>query len=147
MKQKYIRSVVRKLKVSKSRKKEIIRDLNEIFNSGLENNETEQQIIERLGSAKEFAASINEDGEKKERPWYVLIPLILSIVFFAAYALIKLNRSSDDIIGWADSTTNIQLDAAAFDARSVTFVMGIVCLIIFAVSLFIHIRKSRRNDK
>lgn len=147
MKQKYIKSVVRKLKVSKSRKKEIIRDLNEIFNSGLENNETEQQIIERLGSAKEFAASINEDGAKNERPWYVLIPLILSIVFFVAYVLIRLNSPSGDIIGWADSATNIQLDVAAFDARSVTLVMGIIFLIIFAVSLFIHIRKSRRNDK
>lgn len=147
MKQKYIKSVVRKLKVSKSRKKEIIRDLNEIFNSGLENNETEQQIIERLGSAQEFAASINEDGEKKERPWYVLIPLILSIVFFVAYVLIRLNSPSGDIIGWADSATNIQLDAAAFDARSVTLVMGIIFLIIFAVSLFIHVRKFRRNDK
>lgn len=147
MKQKYIKSVVRKLKVSKSRKKEIIRDLNEIFNSGLENNETEQQLIERLGSAQEFAASINEDGEKKERPWYVLIPLILSIVFFVAYVLIRLNSPSGDIIGWADSATNIQLDAAAFDARSVTLVMGIIFLIIFAVSLFIHVRKFRRNDK
>lgn len=147
MKQKYIKSVVRKLKVSKSRKKEIIRDLNEIFNSGLENNETEQQIIERLGSAKEFAASINEDGEKKERPWYVLISLILSIVFFVAYVLIRLNSPSGNIIGWADSATNIQLDAAAFDVRSVTLVMGIIFLIIFAVSLFIHVRKFRRNDK
>lgn len=146
MKKNYIRSVSRKLKVSRLRKKEIIRDLNEIFNSGLENNETEQQIIERLGSAKEFAASVNEGSTKKQKPWHVLIPCILSLFSFVVYAAYKFSSLSPDIIGWADSTTNIQLEAGAFDIRSISLVMGVIFLIISVVSVLVHIRKCRRND-
>ena len=37
-----------------------MRDLNEVFASALEHGETEQQVIERLGTTKEFAENTAE---------------------------------------------------------------------------------------
>lgn len=37
-----------------------MRDLNEVFASALEHGETEQQVIERLGTPKEFAENTAE---------------------------------------------------------------------------------------
>ena len=52
MKERYIKQVKKEFGLCLSRKKrnEIIRDLNEIFASALEHGETEQQVIERLGT-------------------------------------------------------------------------------------------------
>lgn len=57
MKERYIKQVKKEFGLCLSRKKrnEIIRDLNEIFASALEHGETEQQVIERLGTPNDFA--------------------------------------------------------------------------------------------
>ena len=60
MKQDYIRQVKKALIVSGKKKSEIVRDLQEAFASALEHGETEQQVIERLGSPNHFADSIHE---------------------------------------------------------------------------------------
>ena len=60
MRERYIRQVGRKLQVPRNMRKEIFRDLEEIFASALENGETEQQVIDRLGTPEEFAASTAE---------------------------------------------------------------------------------------
>ena len=51
MKEQYIRQVEKELNLSRKAKTEVVRDLNEIFNSAVEHGETEQQVIERLGNA------------------------------------------------------------------------------------------------
>ena len=50
MKEQYIRQVEKELNLSRKAKTEVVRDLNEIFNSAVEHGETEQQVIERLGT-------------------------------------------------------------------------------------------------
>ena len=50
MKEQYIRQVEKHLTLPRKAKQEVIRDLNEIFASALENGETEQQVIDRLGT-------------------------------------------------------------------------------------------------
>ena len=57
MKEQYIRQVEKELNLSRKAKTEVVRDLNEIFNSAVEHGETEQQVIERLGTPQEFANS------------------------------------------------------------------------------------------
>lgn len=56
MKERYIKQVKKEfsLYLSRKTKNEIIRDLNEIFCSALEHGETEQQVIERLGTPNDF---------------------------------------------------------------------------------------------
>lgn len=69
MKEQYIKQVKKELHLSAKAEKEIVRDLNEIFSSAAEHGETEQQVIERLGTPKEFADSAAEqfgvDNRKK----------------------------------------------------------------------------------
>ena len=60
MKEQYIRQVKKELHASRKRKKEVARDLNEIFASAAEHGETERQVVERLGTPKEFADSAAE---------------------------------------------------------------------------------------
>ena len=53
MKEQYIKQVEKELSLTRKAKKEVVRDLNEVFASALEHGETEQQVIERLGTPKE----------------------------------------------------------------------------------------------
>ena len=48
MKEQYIKQVEKELSLTRKAKKEVVRDLNEVFASALEHGETEQQVIERL---------------------------------------------------------------------------------------------------
>lgn len=74
MKEQYIKQVEKELSLPHKAKKEVVRDLNEVFASALEHGETEQQVIQRLGTPKEFADSTaeqfgidNASSKKKER--------------------------------------------------------------------------------
>ena len=49
MKEQYIKQVEKELSLTRKAKKEVVRDLNEVFASALEHGETEQQVIERKG--------------------------------------------------------------------------------------------------
>lgn len=60
MKEQYIKQVEKELSLPHKMKKEVVRDLNEVFASAMEHGETEQQIIQRLGTPKEFADSTAE---------------------------------------------------------------------------------------
>lgn len=74
MKEQYIKQVEKELSLPRKMKKEVVRDLNEVFASAMEHGETEQQVIQRLGTPKEFADSTAEQFgidnttlKKKER--------------------------------------------------------------------------------
>ena len=54
MKEQYIKQVEKELSLPHKAKKEVVRDLNEVFASSLEHGETEQKFIQRLGTPKEF---------------------------------------------------------------------------------------------
>lgn len=60
MKEQYIKQGEKELSLPRKMKKEVVRDLNEVFASAMEHGETEQQIIQRLGTPKEFADSTAE---------------------------------------------------------------------------------------
>ena len=60
MKEQYIKQVEKELSLPRKMKKEVVRDLNEVFASAMEHGETEQQIIQRLGTPREFADSTAE---------------------------------------------------------------------------------------
>ena len=47
MKEQYIKQVEKELSLPRKMKKEVVRDLNEVFASAMEHGETEQQVIQR----------------------------------------------------------------------------------------------------
>ena len=84
MKEQYIKQVEKELSLPRKMKKEVVRDLNEVFASAMEHGETEQQIIQRLGTPKEFADStaeqfgIDNTTSKKGTVSFLLLLRLLS---------------------------------------------------------------------
>ena len=110
MKEQYIRQVEKELNLSRKAKTEVVRDLNEIFNSAVEHGETEQQVIERLGTPQEFANSTAEqfgidNSVPKKRKWIIssVISLVVAIVAFLIYATAKSGKVPEGAIGQADA--------------------------------------------
>ena len=95
MKEQYIKQVEKELSLPRKMKKEVVRDLNEVFASAMEHGETEQQIIQRLGTPKEFADSTAEqfgiDNTKSKKRNGIISTLdisqILLAIGFAATAI------------------------------------------------------------
>lgn len=52
----YLRQVEKELRLPRRKKQEVLRDLREIFESAREHGESEADVMERLGSAAEYAA-------------------------------------------------------------------------------------------
>ena len=60
MREQYIKQVKKELAVSRKLKNEVLRDLNEAFDSATEHGEAEEQVINRLGTPRDFAENIEE---------------------------------------------------------------------------------------
>ena len=94
MKEQYIKQVKKELSLPRKMKKEVVRDLNEVFASAMEHGETEQQIIQRLGTPKEFADSTaeqfgidNTKSKKRNGIISTLAALVIAAAAFSVYAV------------------------------------------------------------
>ena len=92
MKEQYIKQVEKELSLPRKMKKEVVRDLNEVFASAMEHGETEQQIIQRLGTPKEFADSTaeqfgidNTKSKKRNGIISTLATLVIAVAAFSVY--------------------------------------------------------------
>lgn len=90
MKEQYIKQVKKELSLPRKMKKEVVRDLNEVFASAMEHGETEQQIIQRLGTPKEFADSTAEqfgiDNTKSKKRNGIISTLAALVIAVAAFS-------------------------------------------------------------
>lgn len=149
MKQQYINKVKKELNVSLSRKKEIIRDIEEAFSSAIEHGETEKQVIDRLGSPEEFAASVNGTGSScHKKPGYLrtIVSAVITIFAFTAYGITKLQQIPEGAIGQADAMTNIRITSEySFDFTSVILVVSVIALIITIANVMQTIIRNRRK--
>ena len=152
MKKQYIKHVEKELSLPSKAKKEVMRDLNEVFASALEHGETEQQVIQRLGTPKDFADSIAEqfgvdNTKSKKRKGIVaaFVAFIIAAAAFSIYAITRLGKVPERAIGQADATTNIQIEGALdFNVSQIILAVGVAAAVI-AILLFIRtIRKNRR---
>ena len=135
MRENYIEQVNRNLVVSRKKKKEIIRDLQEAFASALEHGETEQQVIERLGGPVDFADSIHEQfginriaKQKRKKQCQIAIALVVAIAAFAVGIIIMISRFSDNVIGQANAMTNIQIRGPAVDPLILFMTISVIAL-------------------
>lgn len=149
MRENYIEQVNRNLVVSRKKKKEIIRDLQEAFASALEHGETEQQVIERLGGPVDFADSIHEQfginriaKQKRKKQCQIVIALVVAIAAFAVGIIIMTSRLSDNVIGQANAMTNIQISSTAVDPLILFIITGIAAL---AAAIILMIRCSHKK--
>ena len=153
MKEQYIKQVEKELSLPHKAKKEVVRDLNEVFASALEHGETEQQVIQRLGTPKEFADSTAEQFgidnttlKKKERYHFcACCALLLRFVAFSIYAVTRLGKAPEGAIGQADATTNIQIESAlGFDVLQIILAVGFAAAVIAVLLIIRAIHKNRR---
>ena len=150
MKERYIKQVEIELALPGKAKKEIVRDLNEVFASALEHGETEQQVIQRLGTPKEFADSAAEQfgvdntaAKKRKDRIYALAACIIAVAALSIYAVAGVRRGPAGAIGQADAATNIQV-VGTFDVLQIILAAGIAAALVAILLTIRSISKNRR---
>ena len=154
MKERYIKQVKKEFGLCLSRKKrnEIIRDLNEIFASALEHGETEQQVIERLGTPNDFVKNTidqfdaNNTAPKRKRGIISsAIFLLVAVVAFSIFTIAQFWKAPNNAIGAADAMTNIQVEGAfGIDIAKMMLVIGLVAIVIAIIQIIRTLNNSRR---
>lgn len=152
MKGQYIRQVEKELRVSRKIKREILRDLEEAFASALEHGEGEAQVIQRLGTPKEFAdnaaAQFGVDlGARKKRRGIVAgaAALAAALMAFGLYGAARLQRPPAGAIGQADAMTGIQVTGGlGIDFSALLLAAGAILACAALLCLVGALRKNRR---
>ena len=143
MKEQYIKQVKRELSLPRKAKKEVLRDLNEVFASALEHGETEQQVIQRLGTPREFADSTI--SKKRKTIISALAAFIIAALAFSIYAVTRLEKVPKGAIGQASAMTNIHIDGtSSLDISQVILAVGSVAAVIAVLLIIRIIRENRR---
>ena len=151
MKEHYIKQVKRELLISRRQKNDVLRDLDEVFTSAMEHGETEQQVIERLGSPKDFAISTEEQLgidrtalRKRNNIIFIIISIGVSVLAFVLFGTLHSKQLPDGVIGQADAMTNIRINVTgAIDPSLIFLVIGITAIIV----LIVRILKIMCNDR
>ena len=151
MKEHYIKQVKTELLISRKQKNDVLRDLDEVFTSAMEHGETEQQVIERLGSPKDFAISTEEQLgidrtalRKRNNIIFIIISIGVSVLAFVLFGTLYLKQLPDGVIGQADAMTNIRINGiGAIDPSLIFLVIGIAAIIV----LVVRILKIMCNDR
>lgn len=155
MGERYIKQVNRKLKLSRSRRKEIIHDLEELFAEATACGETEEKVIERLGTPEEYAreclTNLQDEIEKvkkfRNRIILMIVTFVIAFVCMFPYISVHLHNVPADAIGYADAGTGIYLvEKSGIFNEYVLFGVGILLVIIDVILMFISINKSRKGD-
>jgi len=150
MGEQYIRQVSRKLNLSRSRKKEILHDLEELFAEAASHGETEEDVIKRLGSPEEYANECqlnlsHEVGKRntlRKKAIAMIVTLIVALACMFPYVSIHLQKAPEDAIGYADAATGIFLvGKSAFFNEDVFLFIGILLVIIDIILLIVNITK------
>ena len=151
MKEHYIKQVKRELLISRRQKNDVLRDLDEVFTSAMEHGETEHQVIERLGSPKDFAISTEEQLgidrtalRKRNNIIFIIISIGVSVLAFVLFGTLHSKQLPDGVIGQADAMTNIRINGTgAIDPSLIFLVIGITAIIV----LIVRILKIMCNDR
>ena len=154
MKEHYIKQVKRELLISRRQKNDVLRDLDEVFTSAMEHGETEQQVIERLGSPKDFAISTEEQLgidrtalRKRNNIIFIIISIGVSVLAFVLFGTLHSKQLPDGVIGQADAMTNIRINGTgAIDPSLIFLVIGITAIIVLIVRILKIMCNDIQND-
>lgn len=147
-KEKYIKSVKRKLNVPDDLKTSVLEELREAFDSAKEHGESENDLLSRLGTPKEFVNDVikNADLTDEQKKYIkqrkniikVIIAFIIAAAAFTGYYIYK-RMSMGDVIGYANGSTNIQVIGASENILLILFYVAVFAviagLLIYSVNL------------
>ena len=155
MKEQYGKEVARRLLLPRVKRKEVLRDLEEAFASAAEHGESEQQVIDRLGTPEEFAAAMNEQlGVPQE--FFLRRSRRLAVLFFVLTALLLAAAVADlwrdhllevrlPSVGGADGPTHILLSAApGIDPAILLFLLAAI-LAAAGLRQLLRCRRTRKK--
>ena len=138
----YIRKVKKQLDCSVKEKEEIVRDLQEIFDSGKEHGKSESQIIKQLGKPQAYAQALGcgrqtmpLSGKRK-----------VAVVFLAVGGLYALDESlrfrmPKNAIGGGDAMTMIVLqNSSPVNSSEIFGGLAVICM----VALVFLLRKRKK---
>ena len=146
MKQEYIQQVGRALPLPGKQKREVLRDLEELFASAAEHGESEVQVLDRLGSPEEYAKEVLDQTSYVPKPGKAALGLALSAlvcgVCLALFLWSQSGRLPEDAIGGAVGSTGIQV-AGGVDLSSLLLVAAAVGLVGAVFFAFWLLRKRK----
>lgn len=151
MRTKYIKKVAKELTVSYKLKKEIIRDLNEIFDSAIEHGEAQSEIIQRLGSPSDFAKAcavrtaddlaFNRTTSRLKKS--SAVSFVGALLCFALAFVSYKAKVPKGVIGQAEALTDITvISNFNVDAQTVLLIIGLIFAIIAVAMTVISVCKN-----
>lgn len=153
-KEKYIKSVKRKLNVPYDLKASVLEELMEAFDSAKEHGESENDLINRLGTPKEFVNDVikNADLTDEQKKYIkqrkniikVIIAFIIAAAAFTGYYIYQ-RMSMGNVIGYANSSTNIQVIGGS--ENIVLILLYIVFFAVIAGLLIYSVHLKRKLNK
>lgn len=135
MTKRYISRVRRKLTLPQGKKKEVMRDLEEIFATAAARGESEAETISRLGAPDEYAreteAAFGIDGARLRRKRLAVFAVVFVFIAVVASALAIVSgygaqRIPEGAIGYAEAMTDIKVEGAGFGVYAAMLTTGIV---------------------
>ena len=152
MKETYIRQVKQALFLPKKKKEAIARDLREAFACALEHGETEQQVIERLGSPAEFARGVQEQlgtnparGQKWRNCLSIILPLVAGMALLLLGIAPRLNPGPPNAIGQANAQTLIQVRGPAIDPHALFLALSCLCFLVAGLTVALRLRRKHKE--
>ena len=146
MKEEYIRRVKGHLPLPRRQKREVLRDLEEIFASAGEHGESEAQVLDRLGSPEEYAKEVLVKTGYVPKPGKAALGLALSAlvcgVCLALFVWSQSGRLPENAIGGAAGSTNIQVMGGT-DLSPLLLVLAAVGLVGAVFFAFWLLRKRK----
>ena len=150
MKDKYIKNVKKELRFAGKKKADILNDLNETFESGIEHGESEQDIIQRLGTPAEFVHDIYEqmgiDATAKEINQLkirAIISFAIFVILFGCVAVSNFYAVPAGVIGQADALTGILVEGNGISVVMLLLVLCIIAFIFTVINIVRYIRHKR----
>ena len=156
MKDAYIKRVSKLLMCSAKQKKEILRDLEEIFSSAAEHGQSAAEVIDRLGSAEDYAKATEEQLGVNRKTLLrrralltILPPAILAPIFYLMFKIVCPfsfhEQMSVGIIGGADGPTSILIATSPASPYTAPVLLGlcVLCVIAAIIALVCYLRKRK----
>lgn len=150
-KEKYIKAVKRKLNVPDDLKSSVLEELSETFDSAKEHSESESDLIKRLGTPKEFVKDVIKSADlTSEQKKYikqrkniirVIIAFIIAAAAFTGYFIFR-RVSMSNVIGYADSSTNIQVMGEFGNILLILFYAGVFAVIAGLLIYWIYLKRK-----
>ena len=160
MTREYLRQVDKALSLPRGKKKEILRDLQEAFDSAAEHGESAEQVIRRLGTPQQFAQAIQEPDSAPTAArrsgrgwrWGMLAAWVVAAAFLAASWIVHQLAVPEGVIGQANGMTAIQVEGGfPLNASQLFLIAGLAAaaagLVIAAVHLLRQHKKVKKEDK